>query len=172
MVSSAPDTAASLAFESSARRDVRWWLLLIVGLVFALVGGSIDPANNCDANGQCAPWLVPIAVGFGVLALCGAAFMLMTNPKRGCRIDPATGTLHWWQWQRGPQHSADTGGVAITDIQRIRVVNTSDSDHIYFYGADGLLPLPDSECFPWPYQDWARRLVAAYPHVDLTVVGG
>jgi hypothetical protein len=162
----------SLSFESSARRDIRWWGLFVAGLVFWIAGNSIDPRENCSDNGECAPWLVPLAAGMGALALCGGAAMLIANPRRGCRVNAATGMLHWWQGRRGGQLASEEGGIAIAKIARIRVVNTSDSDHIYFYRADGaLLPLPENEAFPWPYQDWAGRLVRAYPHIELTVVG-
>lgn len=160
----------SLAFERCARCDLRWWGLLLVGAVFWITGMTLDPATNCSTDGECAPWLVPLAAAMGALALGSGAAMLIANPRRGSRIDPATGMLHWWTWRRGPRHAAEEGVVALADIHRIRVVTTSDSDHIYFYGSDGLLPVPDGEIIPWPYQEWARRLVAAHPHIELLII--
>jgi hypothetical protein len=164
-----PDDA-TFAFEKSARRDVRWWMLLIVGVVFYLVGTSIDPAMNCSEDGECAPWLVPLAAGAGVLAMLGGGAMLIANPCRGSRVDPVTGRLHWWRWRRKPSDPADEGSVAIADIAVIKVVNTSDSDHVHCFDKSGhRLPVPDSEVMPWPYEDWAKQLAAIYPHIAVQI---
>jgi hypothetical protein len=160
------------AFETSARKDIRWWGLLLVGITFWWAGTTLRPEDNCDDSGECAPWLVPLAAGAGLMALTLGGAMLIANPRRGSRVDPVAGVLHWWTWRRGPRQAAKKGQIPLAEISRIRVVNTSDNDFIYFYGQDGdLLPLPEAEAFPWPYQDWAGRLVAAYPHITLVIVG-
>jgi hypothetical protein len=167
----APSLDPSVFFERSARRDIRWWMLLIVGAVFLYAGTHVDPATNCSSDGECAPWLVPLAAAVGGLALCAGIALLIVNPKSGSRIDRQSGLFHWWEWRNRSGQSSNEGVVAIADIVRIRVVNTSDSDHIYFYGNDGLLPMPDGEIVPWPYQDWAGRFVQSYPHIELVIVG-
>ncbi len=64
-------------YRRSARTDWRMWLLLAFGLVFLRAGSVIDPADNCSDDGrECAPWLVPLAQGFGALvALAGAVLV-------------------------------------------------------------------------------------------------
>jgi hypothetical protein len=170
MVGNATLSDPGFAFERTARQDLRWWGLFVVGLIFWWMGMSVDPAGNCSADGECAPWLVPLAAGMGVLALLGGGAMLIANPRRGSRVDSATATLYWWQGRRLPRYPGESGSVALGDIKRIRIVTTSESDSIFFYGDDGLLPLPDGEAWPWPYQDWAQRLAAAYPHIEVVVI--
>ena len=58
-----------LQYSKSARSDWQTYLALLVGMVFTYAGATIDPASNCDASGRtCAPWLVYVAFGMGLLA--------------------------------------------------------------------------------------------------------
>ena len=78
------------------------WLLLTVGLIFFGTASTIDPAENCSEDGrECAPWLVPLAGGFGALVALGAGLNMLANPNRGSLLDPATGDLVWWQGRIG-----------------------------------------------------------------------
>lgn len=50
-----------LTFSSSARRDFRAWGMFVVGAVIVFAALNVDPQKNCSSDGECAPWLVPIA---------------------------------------------------------------------------------------------------------------
>lgn len=138
--------------------------MFLVGLVFAFAGASIDPSTNCSSDGECAPWLVPLAFGLGVLFALGGAALLIVNPSRGSFIDPATRELVWWQGRVADGRATDAGRLKLADIARVVVVEGSDADELFLYGRDGeLLPFPSDEVMPWPYRDWAARLANHVP---------
>lgn len=90
------------SYRRSARTDVQMWLLLAFGLLFFWAGSTIDPAENCSADGrECAPCLVPLAQGFGALIVLGAGLIMLANPNRGSFVDPVTGDLVWWKGRIG-----------------------------------------------------------------------
>lgn len=153
-----------LWFERSARRDLRWWGMLLVGLIFVYAGWTVDPATNCSADGECAPWLVPVAGGLGVVFAMGGAASLIVNPSRGSFIDPATRELVWWQGRVADGRATDAGRLKLADIARVVVVEGSDADELFLYGRNGeLLPFPKDEVMPWPYRDWAAGLANHVP---------
>lgn len=161
------------AYRRSARTDVRMWLLLIVGGVFFWTGMVVDPADNCSADGrECAPWLVPLAQGFGALIGLGAILNMLANPNRGSCIDPATGDLMWWQRRIG-KTGGDEGRIHPSQISRIRIIRGDESeDEVHLYGIDGLrLFWFDQEVIPWPHERWAEKLVAVWPHITVEVEG-
>jgi hypothetical protein len=149
-------------YNRSARTDIRIWGLFLVGMGFVWAGSVVDPQTNCNDAGECAPWLVPIAYWMGVaFALAGAA-QLWANPRRGSRIDAATGDLLWWQ-------GADSGRIHPSRITRIRIVHNDDSAdalHVYDQSGDRLAFL-DEEVVPWPADRWARRLIEHWPIIKL-----
>jgi hypothetical protein len=160
----AGEPARLMLFERSARRDVRWWGLLLVGLVFAYAGATINPASNCSADGECAPWLVPLAFGCGVIAALGGAAQLIVNPSRGSYVDAATRELVWWLGRVADGRASDAGRLPLAHIARAVVVEGSDSDELFLYDCDGaLLPFPSDEVMPWPYRDWASQLAGEVP---------
>ncbi len=152
-------------YERSARRDLRYWAMLLVGLGFAWAGSTIDPATNCDSSGECAPWLVPIAKWIGIGFSMSALGMLWVNPRRGSRIAPETGELTWWK--NSVSSGGDKGQIHPERIGRIRIVSQSDGDdEVHLYDLDGQRqPHFDCEVIPWPYERWARALGAAWPHI-------
>jgi hypothetical protein len=153
-----------LLFERSARRDGRWWAMLLVRLVFVWAGATVDPASNCSADGECAPWLVPIAFAVGVLFAMSGALLLLINPSRGSYVDAKAGELVWWQGRLADGRASDAGRLPLEQIARVVVVSDSDSDALFLYDHDGgLLPFPDAEVFPWPYAAWAARLAQHVP---------
>jgi hypothetical protein len=165
--SSDPDSGAqrALVYQTSARRDIRWWLLLVVGLVFAGAASTVDPRQNCSADGECAPWLVPLALAMGVSAIIGALLQLIINPRRGSHVDVAAGELIWWQGKVRDGRSSDGGRVPLAAIARIRIIRNSDgADDLFLYGHDGgLLPFTGVEVIPWPYDGWAKSLLPFCP---------
>ena len=151
----------------SARRDLRFWMMLLVGAVFVYGGFTIEPATNCNDSGECAPWLVPLGgvMGLGVVAM--ALGPLLANPQRGIMLDPATDELVWWQ-NRTARHPGDEGRIAPEQIARIRYVSQGDATEIHVYDRQGnRLPYLDEEVIPgWPLT-WARHMVGRWPHIVL-----
>lgn len=153
------------AFERSARTSLHYWAMLAVGLVFAWAGSVIDPATNCSADGECAPWLVPIAQWMGILIALAGLGHLWANPRRGSRIDPHTGDLVWWQ-NRVAGGPGDEGRIHPSQIGRICLQSDGDSDILHLYDLAGeRQPYFDVDVIAWPYDRWIDRLVAQWPHI-------
>lgn len=161
------------SYRRSARTDWRMWLLLVFGLIFFGAASAIDPAENCSEDGrECAPWLVPLAQGFGALVALGAGLNMFANPNRGSFIDPATGDLVWWQGRIGTS-GGDEGRIHPSQIGKIRIVRQEDSDdEVHLYDLEGnRLFWFDQEVIPWPYERWAEQLAARWPHIEIEPVG-
>ena len=154
-------------YERSARYDIRWWGMFLVGSIMCVGASMVEPANNCDESGrQCAPWLVPLAmlVG-GSFGLLGAA-RLAANHRNGSRIDPVTGDLVWWQERFGASGGKE-GRIHPSQISRIAIVSQSDDmDEVHLYDLIGERQhYFDGEVIPSPFEQWARTLAEAYPHI-------
>jgi hypothetical protein len=158
-------------YERSARRDLRWWGLLLVGGGMFYAGLIVDPAKNCDESGRnCAPWLVPVALVIGgTFGLLGAA-RLAANPRQGSRIDAATGDLVWWQERFGASGGKE-GRIHPSQISRIAIVSQSDDmDEVHLYNLAGERQFYfDGEVIPAPFERWARALAEEYPHIEVDV---
>lgn len=160
-----------LDFERSARRDLRVWMLFLVGVGFAITGSIVDPATNCSSDGECAPWLVPIAKWMGIVFGVVGFGQLVTNARRGSRIDRETGDLVWW-CNRAGRAGGQGGRIAPADIGLIRISRRSESaDDVGLFHRDGT-PLPwfSNEVVPWPYERWAERMAQRWPHIRVEVV--
>jgi len=159
-----------LNYNMSARRDWQSYLALGVGIVFTYAGATIDPASNCDASGRtCAPWLVYMAFGMGVLAIAAAVGLLGANRRWGSRLDLAQRQLAWWDTavSEDPQH------ITLDAISRIKVVRPSESrDELHFYDQGGArLRFTDKHVLPYNARDWARDLATHFPHITVEVDG-
>ena len=154
-------------YRRSARTDWSMWLLLAFGLVFLWAGSVIDPADNCSDDGrECAPWLVPLAQGFGALVALGAGLNMLANPNRGSSIDPAPGELVGWQGRIGRSGGGE-GRIHPSQIAQVRIVRQEDSDdEVHLYDRAGArLFWFDQEVIPWPYERWAGQLKLRWPHI-------
>lgn len=156
----------ALAHRMSARRDFRFHAMLFVGLVFVYAGSVVDPAENCSSDGECAPWLVPIAFWMGVFAaVCGAA-ALVANPRRGSAINTLSGELVWWNGS----HPAASGRLKLADVAVIRVDERSDTSTVRLVDATGAsLKFGGTEVVSWRLEKWARAVQALYPHIQVDV---
>jgi hypothetical protein len=160
----------TLDYSMSARRDWQTYLALLVGMVFTYAGATVDPASNCDASGRsCAPWLVYVAFGMGLLAIAAAVGLWGANRRWGSRLDLAQRQFIWWDTavSEDPQH------IALDAIGRIKVVRPSESrDQLHFYDRQGaLVPFTDKHVFPCNVQDWARGLAVHCPDITVEVEG-
>ncbi|RYG22786.1 MAG: hypothetical protein EON93_24750, partial [Burkholderiales bacterium] len=147
--------------QTSGRRDFKVYAVLAVGLVFVFAGATIDPATNCDASGECAPWLVPVAFWLGALASLSGAMGLIRNPRRGSRINARTGELMWWN----EIHASASGSLNLADVAIIRVDASSDSSTVKLLNGKGeLMPFGGVEVVPWRLEAWARGVAKIQPH--------
>jgi hypothetical protein len=148
--------------QTSGRRDFKVYAVLAVGLVFVFAGATIDPATNCDASGECAPWLVPVAFWLGALASLSGAMGLIRNPRRGSRINARTGELMWWN----EIHASASGSLNLADVAIIRVDASSDSSTVKLLNGKGeLMPFGGVEVVPWRLEAWARGVAKIQPHI-------
>lgn len=156
-----------MVHQVSGRWDFRFYLLLAFGLVFAFAGATIDPATNCSEDGECAPWLVPVAFWMGVIASLGGVMGILRNPRRGSRINAETGELVWWNEAR----AKELRSMKLADVSVIRVDTSSDSSTVKLLDAKGeLMPFEGAEVVPWRLEDWARGVAKLYPHIRVDVV--
>ncbi len=160
------------AYQRSARTTIVVWMMLVVGATFWFAGFTVDPQTNCSESGECAPWLVPVAGGLGVLLTAAALGLLWVNPQRGCMIDPNTGELTWWQ-NRTRTHPGDGGSIDPAQISRILIRRQSESnDDVFLYDLEGNRQFYfDSEVVPWPYDKWAQRMAKIWPHIQVVEEG-
>lgn len=160
-------TPAPLAYERSARRSLAPWGMFLVGGGFVFAGYTVDPLENCNTAGECAPWLVPVAAIMGLCFTAMGLGQLLANPRRGHRIDAATGDLLWWK-NRTIRSPGDTGRIHPTRIASIRIDQRDDTSSVSLYDSDGeRLHHFDEELVPWPYDRWAERLQHAWPHIRI-----
>ena len=160
-----------LSYERSARTDLRAWGITIVGACFMFGGATIDPADNCNSSGECAPWLVPLAFVVGAVFGLGGFAQLLANPRRGSRIDPETGALTWWQNRVG-KSDGDSGHIAPSDIGSIRIVKQSEgSDEVHLYDLKGNRQFYfDEEVIPHDQDRWTKAMTDRWPHIEVTIV--
>lgn len=157
---SGPDWA--MTHQVSGRTDVRFYALLAFGLVFVYAGAVVDPATNCSEDGECAPWLVPVAFWMGVVASLAGLAGIIRNPRRGSRINTRTGELVWWN----EAHSTETRSLHLAAVATIRVDTRSDTSTLRLYDRqDMLLPFAGAEVVPWRLEEWARGVQKLHPHI-------
>lgn len=151
----------------SARCDARVYILLALGLAFALAGVTVEPSTNCSESGECAPWLIHVALAVGVLASIASIAMLMANRKWGYRLNMDERRLYWWDTNRSPEPRS----LLLDEVSLIKVRVVSDgSDQVFFYDqAVNLLPFPSEGVAPPACENWARDIGGKFPHVKVEV---
>lgn len=157
-----------LEYSKSARRDLRTYLILGFGAFFMLAGLTVDPATNCDASGrECAPWLVYVALGMGVLAVAVGVGLWGANRRWGSRLDLAQGRLLWWDDAVSDQQQS----IALHAVSKIKVQHHSESsDRMFFYNQDGvLMRFTDEHAVPYNFEQWARDLSIHFPHITVEI---
>ncbi|MFT3723101.1 MAG: hypothetical protein QM773_05890 [Hyphomonadaceae bacterium] len=153
-----------MVHRASGRTDFRFYLLLAFGLVFVFAGSVVDPATNCSQDGECAPWLVPVAFWMGVVASLAGIAGLIRNPRRGSRINARTGELQWWN----EAHSGDVRSLRLADVAMIRVDTISDTSTLRLFDRQGeLMPFAGAEVVPWRLEAWAREIGKLQPHIRI-----
>lgn len=162
----------SVDFEQSARRDFVNWVMLAAGLCFAIASLSIAPGDNCDEAGHCHPILVWFGRLFGGLLTVASTVVLIGNRSHGIRFDPESGDLVWWRSRRGAKTSGE-GRIRPSNIARIEITTDTDDTTVRLIDVDGqVVPGFSGDVLPWPYEVWARRLVARWPRISLLRIGG
>ena len=157
-----------LQYSTSARRDIRTWMILLVGLGFLAAGATVDPATNCDASGRsCAPWLIPVAFWMGVVGTSMGLGLLAFNRRWGSRLDLAQRRLSWWD----SAVSGDPHHISLDDVARIKVQKGGESsDRMFFYDrTNHLIRFPEERGVPYDAERWARDLAMLYPHIVVEV---
>ncbi len=151
-----------LIHQTSGRRDFKLYAVLAVGLVFVFAGATIEPARNCSEDGECAPWLVPLAFWLGALASLLGAMGLIRNPRRGSRINARTGELMWWN----EVHASASGSLNLADVSVIRVDTSSDSASVQLLNGKGeVMHFGGVDVVPWRLEAWARGVARLQPHI-------
>lgn len=156
-----------LSKSMSARQDPRIFIILVLGLVFLLAGLTVDPNSNCSESGECAPWLVYVALVIGGLTLVGAISAFILNYKWGFKLDLVNKRLVWWETRVSP----DRRSFLLDDVSLIKVHTGQDSgDEIFFYDKSGnLLPFPSREVGPSDCDRWAQEIADLCPHIKVEV---
>jgi hypothetical protein len=160
-----------LEYRRSGRQDIRAWGMFIVGAIFVFAALSVDPQRNCNANGECAPWLIPIGFVMGAVFGLGGLSQLLANANRGSRIDSESGDLIWWQNRFGTS-GGDEGRIDPSEISRIRIVKVSErSDEVHLYDREGTRQFYfDEEVISWDQEGWAKAMTKRWPHIRVEVV--
>lgn len=159
-----------IAFETSARRDLRPWAMFLIGAVFVYAGLTIDPASNCAENGECAPWLVPLAAVIGAGFCLTGLGQLLSNGARGSRLDAAANRLDWWQ-NRYPGRPGDNGTIALDQIERILINHQREDTSISLYDRQGeRLAFFDNEVIGQSAESWAERACELFPSIRIEFI--
>jgi hypothetical protein len=145
--------------------------MFIGGAIFVFAANQVDPATNCDEAGNCAPFLVYLAFGFGAIFAAFGLRLLLLNPNRGSAVDKTAGEFVWWRHRIG-----DTGGTQGRtngqNIARIRIAKREESgDGLHIYDQQGeRLFLFEASVVPDDVEAWARAMADYWPHIEIEIV--
>lgn len=144
--------------------------MFLIGAVFVYAGLTINPASNCAENGECAPWLVPLAAVIGgVFCLTGLG-QLLSNAARGSRLNAAANRLDWWQ-NRYPGRPGDSGTIALDQIERILINRQSEDTDISLYDRQGeRIVFFDKEVIGQSPEGWAERVCELVPSIRIEFI--
>ena len=164
-----------LVYDVYARQDFRYWLMLIAGLAFFIIGLKQDAAQNCDEAGNCAPWLVYAAVVIGFLFAIGGAIILIRNNRLGSYVDLETNELVWWtQLPRHVPLNIEANyiqRILLSDVTKVKLSLRSDDDRVTLFYRSGLeTPFPGTAVIPSNAKEWVEELSRRVPHITIEII--
>ena len=147
-------------YERNARKSWRFYLLTLLGAVFALTPFLIRPARDCVAY-PCDQWLFTGLFLLGSLLCAGALAALRRNHEWGSRIDLDEKAIFWrYGPQPAPEHRID-----LSDIASVKLDDVSDNLGLWLKDRDSKVLHMPVECVPPPMEDWVAALIRAAPHI-------
>jgi hypothetical protein len=151
-----------LAFEKRARTSPFFYLLLSMGLLFAVGSLLVDPVKHC-VEYPCPIWLRSLIGGIGALFAVGAFSAIIRDFRFGSRLVPERSLLVWWEGY--PPIKENT--IAISVIKTIVLDSGSDNNPIILFDSQGKRIGISSQCIPTPYQEWAYKMKSVFPHIEV-----
>ena len=157
-----------LNFEKNARSDFRVWLSFAVGL-FLFTPCLFEFSSQTTIFESPAPiWLTAILFISGLGFMLFAGIALLANTSRGCKIDPETGELIWWQMKFPKQGLSQKYRISISSIESIRIDSRGDDVDVALFDKGGQKhPLFSENSLPSNYNLWADNLCRRFPHIRI-----
>lgn len=153
----------NLEYQKRARTSTLFYLILTMGVIFAVGGFLIDPATNC-VEYSCPAWLRLLASGVGVLFVVGALSSNVRDFRFGSRIMQERGLLIWWEGYPPVEEKV----IPASDIKTIIVKSDSDSHHaIVLLDSRGERIHLSDRCIPSSYLEWTYKMKNVFPHIEL-----
>lgn len=152
-------------YRQQARTSPLFYLILVVGVIFTASGVAIDPSQSC-VEYPCPFWLRALVTLIGILFATGAIFAIVRGFQYGSRVDVARGALVWWEGVPPIREHL----IPLDKIARIEIDNDAE-DSLGLFDAQGRRLKLSARCVPYPHGPWARRLVDAFPHIDVVEEG-
>ena len=164
-----------LVYDFSARQDFRYWLMLIAGLAFMIIGLKQDAAQNCDEAGNCAPWLVYAAVVIGFIFAIGGAILLIKDNRHGSYVDLEANELVWWtQLPRRVTLELEANyfrRILLSDVAKVKLNLRNDDDRVSLLNRSGLeIPFAGTAVIRSNAKGWAEELSRRFPHIAIEII--
>lgn len=151
-----------LNYRRSARTSPTFYVILSLGLIFALGTLAIDPAKHC-VEYACPLWLRALGVGLGLLFSVGALNALLKDFQFGSRLDVEKRALVWWEGIPPIQEQA----ILMDRVKAVVIDSFSDNHRLYFLDVHGESIRISNQCIPTPYDQWAAEVKRLFPHVEI-----
>jgi len=158
-------------FEQNARKDIRIWMALVVGLVLLCVSldDLIGPGFFKPAEGP--TWLKVVMFLAGLGMFVTALTCLVFNASRGCFLNEETEELIWWQMRFAHQGSHTKSKIKLLEIAVLRIDNSNDGLEVSMYNSAGKKQDNFSEAvLPKDSRRWIKSLVSEWPHIRIEEV--
>ncbi|MFZ5821254.1 MAG: hypothetical protein ACOYYJ_15265 [Chloroflexota bacterium] len=151
-----------LNYHRSARTSPTFYVILALGLIFALGTLALDPAKHC-VEYACPLWLRALGVGLGLLFSVGALNAIMKDFQFGSRLDVEKRALVWWEGIPPVQEQA----ILMDRVKAVVIDSFSDNHRLYFLDVHGESIRISNQCIPTPYDQWAAEVKRLFPHVEI-----